>query len=215
MDALMVFLTAVAAFVVFIVCGISAIINCRRGKLFWKCQRFWAIVSLVFIIVSIFLIANERSITKAIGYEWGIMIVGLYCASLFLVVFTPSYRKDNTALKAINKSRQASVREQAIRERENQKRLLADGILKTKYMSGDTIVTSKVSTSSAVGRAVVGNAIAGDVGAIVGASTAKQKVKEKQTTTFLVFYKDGHKNLETVENGTLTFEVYVDKLEIE
>ena len=99
--------------------------------------------------------------------------------------------------------------------RENERQQLDEKILKTRYMSGDTIVTSKTSTSSAVGRAVVGNAIAGDVGAIVGASTAKQKVKEKHTTTFLVFYKDGHKNLETVEDGTLQFEVYVDKLEIE
>ena len=215
MDAGMVFITAVIAFIVFVICSIAAIVNYKRKKLFWTLHRFWAINSLLFIIVSIFLIANERVITKTIGAEWSILVIGLYLVSFFLVYITPSFRKDYAAWKSIPKPVYPTIKEQIAQERESWKQQLGENIVKTKYMSGHHVTTTKTSTSSAVGRAVVGGAIAGDVGAIVGVSTAKQKVKEKHTTTFLVFYKDGHKKLDTVEDDTLLFEVYVDKLEIE
>lgn len=140
--------------------------------------------------------------------KYGVLVLVFSAFPIFVPYFDKQYRKEYFPSNA-------EIQEKKQQEYEEQKRQLADTILKTRYMSGDTVVTSKLSTSSAVGRAVVGNAIAGDVGAIVGASTAKQKTKEKHTTTFLVFYKDGNKNLETVEDGTLQFEVYVDKLEIE
>ena len=66
----------------------------------------------------------------------------------------------------------------------------------------------KTSTSSAVTRSAVGNAVAGPIGAVVGASTAKQN----RSTTFLIFYKDGKKKTRTVQNNSLEYQKYIKYL---
>lgn len=196
-----------------IIIGITALIVSIRKTKYWK---MWQLVFLVAFIECIISFALITYMDKIGMFDYGKKVPVIYgvLAFVFAVIpmlvpfFDKEYRKEYFPSNA-------EIQEKKQREYEEQKRQLADKILKTRYMSGDTIVTSKTSTSSAISRAVVGNAIAGDVGAIVGASTAKQKVKEKHTTTFLVFYKDGCKELQTVENNTLQFEVYVAKLEIE
>ncbi|MCM1233984.1 MAG: hypothetical protein NC489_28080 [Ruminococcus flavefaciens] len=67
----------------------------------------------------------------------------------------------------------------------------------------------KKSTSSAAMRGTVGGAVAGPVGAIVGASTAK----DKRSTTFLIFYKDGKRITRTVANNSAEYQKYIQYLE--
>ena len=60
---------------------------------------------------------------------------------------------------------------------------------------------TKTSATSAIGRAVVGDVIAGPVGSIIGAGTAKkstQEIKGKKVR-FLVEYADGKKKTEDVK----------------
>lgn len=78
-------------------------------------------------------------------------------------------------------------------------------ILKTKIIDA----YGKTSTASAAARGAVGNIVAGPVGGIVGASTAKSK----RSTTFLVIYKDGNKQTRTVPNGSFEYQQYIKYLE--
>lgn len=65
---------------------------------------------------------------------------------------------------------------------------------------GATIIDSgtKYKTKGGLGSAVVGGALFGEVGAVVGA-TVGQKTTEAKTVRFLVEYKDGHKKIEDVK----------------
>lgn len=69
--------------------------------------------------------------------------------------------------------------------------------------------STKAKTGSAVGRAFVGDAVAGLGGAIVGATTAKNT----GMTKFLVTYADGHKAVETVKDNSLRFKELIKVLE--
>ena len=103
--------------------------------------------------------------------------------------------------------------------REEKMKMLSESIIKTKIIdtSHTATATSKAKTGSSIGRAVVGGAIAGPAGAMIGAGTAKKKVtvNEHHTTTFMVFYQDGTRNHDTVENGTELYHIYMEKLDIE
>lgn len=92
-------------------------------------------------------------------------------------------------------------------------------IVKTAIVDSSHIATSssKAKTGSAVGRAVVGGMVAGPIGAIIGAGTAKQKttVTEHHTTTFMIWYTDGTRQHKTVENGGMWYNLYMEKLDIE
>ena len=79
-------------------------------------------------------------------------------------------------------------------------------IVKTKII--DTL--GKKSTSSAAMRGVVGGAVAGGVGAVVGASTAK----ENRSTTFLILYKNGKRVTKTVPNSSAEYQKYIKYLDI-
>lgn len=87
--------------------------------------------------------------------------------------------------------------------------------IKTKFIDSSHTVTSQVSTSSAVGRAVIGGMIAGSVGAVIGAGTAKQNTYEKNTTTFMVYYDDGSRKVETVSNNSYIYKKYMNLLELD
>lgn len=67
----------------------------------------------------------------------------------------------------------------------------------------------KTSTASAAARGAVGHIVAGPVGGIVGASTAKGK----RSTTFLIVYKNGKKLTRTVPNGSLEYQKYIKYLD--
>lgn len=103
-----------------------------------------------------------------------------------------------------------------IRAEEKQARIdqeYLDSILKTVIVdSSHTVTNNGVSTGSAVGRAVVGGALFGGVGAVVGASTAKNKITEKHSTTFLVYFTDGTQRAITVDNGSKQYNMYISKL---
>ena len=60
-------------------------------------------------------------------------------------------------------------------------------------------------TGSAVGRAVVGDFVAGPVGAIVGASTSKKKT----TTRFLLIYADNFRQTVDVADGSCEYKEYM------
>lgn len=78
-------------------------------------------------------------------------------------------------------------------------------IVKTKIID----VQGKTSAASAAARSTVGGIVAGPVGSIVGASTAKSK----RSTTFLIFYKNGKKVTRTVPNNSLEYQKYVKYLD--
>lgn len=79
-------------------------------------------------------------------------------------------------------------------------------IVKTKIIDA----YGKTSTASAAARGTVGGIVAGPVGSIVGASTAKSK----RSTTFLIVYKDGKKITRTVPNNSFEYQKYVKYLDV-
>ena len=91
-------------------------------------------------------------------------------------------------------------------------------VVKTKFVdsSHTSTITSQTSLGSAIGRAVVGGMVAGTLGSVVGASTAKQKhtTHEKHSTTFMVYYKNGCNVVKTVDNSSAEYKLYMEKLEI-
>lgn len=91
-------------------------------------------------------------------------------------------------------------------------------VIKTKFVdsSHTSTITSQTSLGSAIGRAVVGGMVAGTLGSVVGASTAKQRhtTHEKHSTTFMVYYKNGCNVVKTVDNSSAEYKLYMEKLEI-
>ena len=83
-------------------------------------------------------------------------------------------------------------------------KILKEKSYKSKIIKRTTIIgsDSKNKTGSAIGRAIVGDFVAGGVGSIVGASTAKKD----GMTKFLVEFADGHKSVETVKDNSLRFQ---------
>lgn len=85
-------------------------------------------------------------------------------------------------------------------------------VLLDKHGGNSTVTTS---TGSAVGRGLVGAAIAGPVGAVVGAGTAKQKVTQSADEyVFRVFWDN---DTVTIEKCTYNSDMYnkcIDKLEV-
>lgn len=93
---------------------------------------------------------------------------------------------------------------------------LTVAIGKEKETGSATIVKTKIvdaygktSTTSAAARGVVGNVVAGPLGAVVGATTAKSK----RSTTFLIIYKSGKKLTKTVPNNSFEYQKYVKYLD--
>lgn len=87
--------------------------------------------------------------------------------------------------------------------------------IKTRFVDSSHTVTSQTSTTSAIGRAVAGGMLAGSLGAIVGAGTARQKHVERHSTTFMVYYDDGSRKAETVMNGTHIYDEYMKLLDMD
>ncbi|MEG2661063.1 MAG: hypothetical protein RR978_10165, partial [Oscillospiraceae bacterium] len=69
---------------------------------------------------------------------------------------------------------------------------------------------SNAKTGNTIGRAIIGNAIAGDAGAIVGAMTSKRQ----SVTDFLVVYEDDYRETITVDNNSQMYNklIYYVKL---
>lgn len=86
--------------------------------------------------------------------------------------------------------------------------------IKTRFIDSSYTTQSRVKTGSAVGRAAVGSLIAGSVGAMVGAGTAKHRTIEHHTTTFMVYYDNDSRKVETVKNGTYKYNKYMELLDM-
>ena len=70
--------------------------------------------------------------------------------------------------------------------------------------------SSKKDTGSTIARGVAGAWIAGDAGAIVGASTGKMN----DFTTFLIIYSDDSRETHEVQNGSEMYNHYIKYLEV-
>lgn len=109
--------------------------------------------------------------------------------------------------------RKAKEHDDAVKyEREN--------VIRTKFIEqnmNQTVVSSKTKGNS-IGRAVVGGAVAGPVGAVIGAGTGKKKTtyrtEEHPTTTFLIYYANGSQTIKTVSNHSDMYKFYLSKLDM-
>ena len=92
------------------------------------------------------------------------------------------------------------------KQTEQLERWKLDNIKKTAIVH----TSSKKDAGSTIARGVVGAWVAGDAGAIVGASTGKMK----DFTTFLIIYSDDSRETREVENGSTMYNLYIKYLEI-
>lgn len=78
--------------------------------------------------------------------------------------------------------------------------------------SSGPVYGSKTSTASAVGRAFVGDMLAGPTGAIIGAATAKQNPQKfsEGTMTFRITWSDGSQTTETVSKDSYTYKKLIE-----
>lgn len=83
---------------------------------------------------------------------------------------------------------------------------------KATHIKKAVIVATRVgkNNGSAIIRGVVGDALIGTSGAVIGTSTAKQK----QFTTFLLVYEDDTRETKEVENGSPLYQTYINYIEI-
>ena len=88
-----------------------------------------------------------------------------------------------------------------------------DPPVRAKIMYESSTFTEKTDAGNAVKRAIVGNWLAGPVGAAVGAGTADRTTEERKRTTFRVYYRSGREALETVENGSPQWLKYMELTE--
>lgn len=86
-------------------------------------------------------------------------------------------------------------------------------VVRTKLLTDQSTYTSRGSVTSAAGRAVVGNLVAGPIGAMVGAGTAKRTTQEQKSQVFKVWYKSGREGIETAAVGSARWKELVEKLE--
>lgn len=114
----------------------------------------------------------------------------LFCVPILLIVFYMMYKRIPKRLEIEDNLVGSSGVEPEIIYVE----VLNDGV---KY-------STRTSTSSAIGRGLVGGALFGPVGAIVGGSTGKRKTTQRKgwSVAFLVCYDDGSKKTETVARGS-------------
>lgn len=113
-------------------------------------------------------------------------------------------RERNRAARKKEKLKKKELKEDA-KYYKRYMRDLATTIVRTSIVGSD----SKANASSAVGRAIVGDFIAGGVGSIIGASTAKKD----GMTKFLVEYANGRKTVETVKDNSFRFTELVSYLD--
>ena len=92
-------------------------------------------------------------------------------------------------------------------------------IVKTKYIDSLHNYRQEVKsdTLDVIGRTLIGDSIAGPLGAIIGAASSEPKVTvwEEHETIFLVTYTDGTMKLDKVKNGSDIYRLYIEKLEID
>lgn len=112
-------------------------------------------------------------------------------------------------------SREKAGKTKADKER---REWLLNNIKKTKLITVDGQGSTSVTKSGGViGRAAVGTLIAGPVGGIIGASTARKRTtttNEPSKYMFMVYYKDGTRERDTVTEKDWEFEIYMDYIDL-
>lgn len=92
-------------------------------------------------------------------------------------------------------------------------------VVKTKFVDSFHTVTPVVKSHpiKTLGGAMLGDAIAGPWGAIIGAAAVEPdvSVREKREILFMVYYADGSVKSETVNFGSDRYKLYMEKLEPE
>ena len=183
-------------FAVPIVLAITVILAMRK-KISWKTAAYYTAWTITLFLVFLGLCKYVRPYFEDPMNLY--VMLTLFTVLLIAPSMYKSYRKDQDVIKrmeadAVNWERK---------------------VVKTRIVDSSHIATSRPSTSSAVGRAVVGGAFFGRLGAFIGALTAKEKVTEKHSTTFLVTLDDGSTYYKTVDNNSRWYHVYMTKLEVD
>lgn len=113
--------------------------------------------------------------------------------------------------------REAEIIDWQLKEWERERKERSTRVVKTRIIDSysHSHTTGRVSTSSAVGRGIVGGMIAGPLGAAVGAGTAKKKytTSEQRTVVFKVWYADGHDEIKKVTQGSADYNKFIEKIE--
>lgn len=96
---------------------------------------------------------------------------------------------------------------------------LRQRIVKTNYIDSLHHYKQEVKsdTLDVIGRTLIGDSIAGPLGAVIGAASSEPKVTvwEEHETIFMVTYTDGTQKLDKVKNGSDIYRLYMEKLEID
>lgn len=174
---------------------VMTVILALRKRMSWKAAIYYTAWTMTLFLVFLGLCKYVRSYFEEPMNLY--TMLALFTVLLIAPSMYKSYRKDQDAIKHM----------EADTVKWEQK------VTKTRIVDSSHIATSRPSTSSAVGRAVVGGAFFGGLGAFIGALTAKEKVTEKHSTTFLVTLDDGSTYYKTVDNDTRWYHVYMNKLE--
>lgn len=102
------------------------------------------------------------------------------------------------------------------REAEREARRKAANPVKTRLLDSGT--TTQMRTGGAVhalGRAAVGNLIAGPLGALAGAATTPGRVSERREVAFKVWFEDGHTEVQVLTLPDVRYKKYLELLDVE
>lgn len=136
-------------------------------------------------------------IVLGIGFAFAII-----CFILYRVLIPKNVKADRELKKKEALERQERIQRE-FEEHEEWKRT---------HIKKAVIVATRVGkdNSNAIIRGIVGDALAGTSGAVIGTSTAKQK----QFTTFLLVYEDDTRETKEVENGSPLYQEYINHIEV-
>jgi len=190
----------IAGFSMFLipVAGIITIILASRKKKSWK-SALWVTIWITMVFLTYLCLCKYVREYFEAPYR-------LFSTSFLflLILFAPGqYRKAKQAQKLA-----AGLNKDDILTEERER------VVKTQIVDSASNATSKVNTGDAVGRALVGGALFGGLGAAVGAVTAQRDIKENRKVTFLVYYKDGYKNLRTVDYDSELYHLFMSRLDV-
>lgn len=126
----------------------------------------------------------------------------IICFILYRVLMPKNVKADRELKKKEALERQERMKRE-FEKREEWKRT---------HIKKAVIVATRVAkdSDSAIMRGIVGEALIGTSGAVIGTSTAKQK----QFTTFLLVYEDDARETKEVENGSPLYQEYINHIEV-
>lgn len=85
-----------------------------------------------------------------------------------------------------------------------------DNIAWTEIVDSTHRFSERTKAGSAFARGAVGGFLLGPIGALAGASSAKKHVTHEDWTTFVIYYKDGNRKVERVNNNSRKYRIYLD-----